>query len=198
MNDNCLVEACDEPTRFQRLKWAIEQTVGTFVHQSHDRLIRVLGGVPANPKSDYSKLVHEFDLAWEDWRDDDMQKSIADDVMDIVRVFGRQGHSGFSAGYMMPLINASLRHEPLTPLTGEDDEWVVLDGSSADMSLQNKRNSAVFKRADGTAFYINGKVFRNPDGATFTSTDSFVEVEFPWKKPETIIVDVDEDGNEIN
>lgn len=40
---------------------------------------------------------------------------------------------------------------PLTPLTGEDDEWVVHD-YSPDLMAQNKRCGTVFKRRDGTAY----------------------------------------------
>ncbi len=46
---------------------------------------------------------------------------------------------------------------------------------------QNKRCFRVFKDSkDGPVYDIEGKVFREPDGACFTNGDSRVAVVFPY------------------
>jgi hypothetical protein len=80
-----------------------------------------------------------------------------------------------------------LRYEPLGPLTGEPDEWV-----DHGYCMQNNRCSHVFKQADrfdGQAYDIQGKVFREPSGACYTCSDSFVPITFPYT-PTTVYVDV--------
>lgn len=108
---------------------------------------------------------------------------------DILAVFSSQGHSGGSASVVIPTLSKLLSQEPLGPLTGKDDEWTdVSEYSNSDTLYQNKRCSHVFK--DSThAWDINGKVFVEPDGATFTSKDSSVTVTFPYT-PKTEFVDV--------
>jgi hypothetical protein len=54
--------------------------------------------------------------------------------------------------------------KPLTPLTGEDDEWEEI----GDGELQNKRNSAVFKEKDTGAYYLDAIVWRDEQDCTFT------------------------------
>lgn len=100
-------------------------------------------------------------------------------VMEIMRVFSEQGHSGFSAGLVTSMVEKLMRFEPLSPLTGEEDEWTRLD-YSPDMAAQNRRCSTVFKRTDGTAYNIEGRIFREPNGVCYTSKDSHVDISFPY------------------
>lgn len=123
--------------------------------------------------------------------DDEMQKAMNDGLIQIVEVFASQGHSGFSGGYAIAALEKLLRFEPLTPLTGEDDEWTILDYDD-DLRAQNKRCSRIFRRADGTAYDIEGRVFRDSEGMTYTNRDSRTEVTFPYV-PTTEIVDVPAD-----
>ena len=106
---------------------------------------------------------------------DEMSKTMSDDILQIVDVFSAQGHSGFSAGYAIGVLTKLLRFEPLGPLTGVDEEWTDLGGGL----FQNKRCSHVFKE-NGVAYDINGIVWRDPDGATFTNFESRVPVTFPY------------------
>lgn len=52
-----------------------------------------------------------------------MQDLINKNILEIIEVFSNQGHSGFSAGYAISVLERLLRYKPLTPLTGEPDEW---------------------------------------------------------------------------
>ena len=112
-------------------------------------------------------------------------------VMELVKVFGRQGHSGASAPMVRGIFNKVAAFEPLGPLTGADDEWVNVHGDT----YQNKRCSHVFKEGKGGAAYdIDGRIFRGPDGLAYTGRGSRVFITFPYS-PKSEYVDVDEDGN---
>ncbi len=106
-------------------------------------------------------------------------------VMKMIKLFADEGHSGMSASVAVGLFKTLANWEPLTPLTGDDDEW----NEVSDGVFQNKRCSRVFKDGDGRAYDIQGKVFREPDGASYTSRDSRVYVTFPYT-PTTEFVDV--------
>lgn len=105
-------------------------------------------------------------------------------VMKLIDVFSDEGHSGTSASITVNAFERVARFEPLTPLTGEDDEWnEVTEGM-----LQNKRCSHVFKK-DGRAYDSEGRVFRQASGSCFLSRDSFVDITFPYV-PKREYVDV--------
>lgn len=103
-------------------------------------------------------------------------------ILDLIELFDSQGHSGFSAPYIINTFNRLAMFKPLSPLTGEDDEWSdVGDGGT----FQNKRYSAVFKDKDGATYDIDGKVFTDDDGETwYTCKDSRVDVTFPYVVPD--------------
>lgn len=116
---------------------------------------------------------------------DEMQEAMNLALREIVFVFGSQGHSGFSAGYATDALEKLLRFEPLRPLTGEPEEWNEVGPGW----WQNRRCSRVFKDADGRAYDIDGRVFREPNGCCYTSSDSRVYITFPYR-PKTEYVDV--------
>lgn len=118
---------------------------------------------------------------------DEMQDAIEACVIGIVETFAEQGHSGSSGAYVLGILEKVLRFEPVTPLTGADDEWTVLDYAD-DMRAQNKRCGRVFKRGDGTAYDIEAVVFREPDGSCWTGAESHRDITFPYV-PKTEIVD---------
>ena len=125
-----------------------------------------------------------------------MQKMVTKNVMDILTVFEKQDHSGFSANYTINLVNRLLRWIPLTPLTGEEDEWY--DPYGPDNTQQNKRCTTVLRRNfdNSTAYNIHGRVFSNNGGKTWwTSRDSLVPVTFPYvvpTEPERVYLKKDE------
>ena len=125
----------------------------------------------------------ELELAGHFDEDGFYGRMMGDAVMKMVEVFADEGHSGMSAGVAVAIFKRVAMYEPLTPLTG-DDEWMEID----DGEYQNKRCPHVFKGKDG-AYDIHGKIFREPDGMTFTNADSRVPVTFPYT-PERKYVDV--------
>lgn len=107
-------------------------------------------------------------------------------VMELVKVFADQGHSGMSASLVLSLFNKVADFKPLSPLQGTDDEWIEVGPDV----YQNKRCGRVFKEG-GVAHDIEGKVFREPSGVCYTNKDSRVPVTFPYV-PKTEYVDVEE------
>lgn len=101
-------------------------------------------------------------------------------ILDLIGLFDSQGHSGFTAPYTINAFSRLVMFKPLSPLTGEDDEWNEL----RDGSFQNKRYSAVFKDKNGTAYNIEGKVFTDDGEIWYTNKDSRVNVTFPYVVPD--------------
>lgn len=118
---------------------------------------------------------------------DEMNAAMRKHILHMVREFADEGHSGFSASYALSCLKKLLAYEPLSPLTGADDEW----NEVASGVFQNNRCGRVFKQADrfnGQAYDIDGRVFRDPDGLCYTNGDSFVPVTFPYT-PTTEVVE---------
>ena len=107
-----------------------------------------------------------------------------ENVMELMKVFSEQGHSGYSAGIVRQIFGLLADFKPLSPLTGDDEEWQHV----GDDLYQNKRRNSVFKQ-NNYAYDIDGKIFREPDGCCYQSKDSHVPVTFPYT-PKTEIVDV--------
>lgn len=114
-------------------------------------------------------------------------------LLHMVKEFANEGHSGFSASYALQCLKKLLRFKPLSPLTGEDDEWGDVSSISGVSHYQNKRCSSVFKDGkDGQAYDIDGKVFwewcrgedGNPYKSYYTTFESRVPVTFPYTVPD--------------
>ena len=117
--------------------------------------------------------------------EDGPNKWIQENILELLRVFSEQGHSGSSAPYCIAAFKKLAMFEPLGPLTGDAHEWTEV----GDGMWQNNRCSRVFKDDDGRPYDIEGRVFREVGGACYTSRDSRVYVEFPYT-PKTEYVDV--------
>lgn len=147
------------------------------------------------------KAKYELDLILKQCDENDeeeirMQKLINKDILDLVELFANQGHNGFTANYTINILTKLLKQSFVTPLTGEDDEWIEV----ANGVYQNKREGAIFKqkdRFDGKPYYLDGKAFSNDGGKSwFTNNDSFVVIEFPLRelpKTEYIILSKESD-----
>lgn len=119
---------------------------------------------------------------------DEMQMLMNRQLQEMILVFTTHGHSGFSASYAISALEKLLRYKPLGPLTGEPAEWREI----GEGVFQNRRCSHVFRRADvfdGQAYDMHGRVFREPNGACYTSRESFVPITFPYT-PTTEYVEV--------
>lgn len=121
-------------------------------------------------------------------QEDGPNKWIQESIIELLRVFAKQGHSGFSAPYCIDMFTKLAKFEPLGPLQGTDDEWTDVAEINGSPMWQNKRCSHVFK--DETGVYdINGRIFRETDGCCYTSRESRVYITFPYT-PSSEYVDV--------
>lgn len=121
---------------------------------------------------------------------DDMNRAMRTHILQMVTLFEAEGHSGFSAGYALGLLRSLLSFKPLTPLTGEDDEWI----DHGDDHYQNNRCSKIFKDGKtGEAYNSEAIVFYDwytdekgeKHKSYFTSSDSRVPITFPYTVPES-------------
>ena len=180
-------DACEHKSTIQdRMRWARQN----FSHRivSRYRLacswLMWLGHKPTSMEVWAEKELRRAGWFKEDGFHGDMMGHA---TMRMIREFCAEGHSGMSAGISVGVFSALARYEPLTPLTGEDAEWG--EAYDHDGTQQNLRCSHVFRRPDGTAYDINGKVFREPNRCSYTSSDSRVDIKFPYT-PKTEYVDV--------
>jgi hypothetical protein len=75
-----------------------------------------------------------------DFYGDNMNKA----VLEVLKTLVDQGHTNMSASVVITLVDRLWSWKPLTPLTGEEDEWSdILDPDGN--TRQNKRYSAVFR-----------------------------------------------------
>ena len=108
-----------------------------------------------------------------------LQSMIDECVLELVDVFSKQGHSNHSAHYVISVLERVLNFLPITPLTGEDDEWE----KENDGIYRNKRCMRVI-RENGIAYDTMGKVFSDDGGKTWWSNiNSLTPVEFPYFPP---------------
>lgn len=121
----------------------------------------------------------------DNWYTFEIYKSVAE----LLITFSKQHHSGFSADLTINIFRKLTDGEPLSPLTGEKDEWVK-DSLTLNGCI-NKRCSLVFADDDTgkNAIFLNGYTFIDKDGNAFTSNLSSIKIEkFPYTIPKTIYI----------
>jgi len=97
-------------------------------------------------------------------KDSDYSGMLGEAVIELIKVFAKQGHSGMSASMVSNLFNKLSRFKPITPLTFNDDEW----GEVSNGVYQNKRNSAVFKdNKESRPYYIDAYYKKTQNGGTW-------------------------------
>ena len=97
--------------------------------------------------------------------DDDPNKWIQESVLELLEVFSKQGHSGFSAPYAINMFKKLAGFEPLCPIMGTEEEWCNDVYEDTD---QNIRCSALFREKKKDVRYIDAITFQGED-----SWDSF-------------------------
>ena len=123
---------------------------------------------------------------------DEMNVMMRKHIVHMIKEFSEEGHSGFSGRYALNILTKLLDFKPLTPLTGEDDEWHDVSEYSGKTTFQNIRCSSVFKNANGECYDIDGKVFwewyKDEDGEAvktyYSGSGCSVPVTFPYTPPD--------------
>ena len=124
---------------------------------------------------------------------DEMQALICANVLDLLNVFDKQGHSGSSAPYAISMFNRLVDFKCIGPLTGEDSEWY----DTGHDVYQNRRCSSVFKdKKTGECYDIDGKVFwewntsfedGKPYKSYYTNGGCHTPVTFPYHPPKEAV-----------
>ena len=120
-------------------------------------------------------------------------------IMELLTTFANQGHSGFSANYIVNLFNKLAKYETLSPLTGNDDEWGNVSDMSGDRKtlFQNNRDGRVFKNDDGV-FFTEAIIWTESGESSYTNKDSNRYIKsFPFT-PKTFYVKVDKERNVLD
>lgn len=130
-------------------------------------------------------------------KDSDYDGGLGEAVLELVKVFAKQGHSGFSASRTIQLFERVANYKTLKPLTGEDSEWNDVSEMSGEPQWQNNRDSRVFKDKDGKVTALEAIVWRTQKGSTWSGTadgiSSKQEIQgFPFTH-KTFYVDVTEE-----
>lgn len=104
----------------------------------------------------------------------EMQDMMNRDVMELLTVFAEQGHSGFSAPIAIRLFSKLANHKLITEVEDNPDDW--------DDNGQHKYITSIFKRDDGTCYYMYGRLFAEPNSDNFFyNKASNVDITFPIK-----------------
>lgn len=103
---------------------------------------------------------------------------LRDLIEEVLLVLSTQGHSRASMEVVLPILVKAIRREPLTPLTGNDDEWENVADISGQELYQNKRYPSVFKDQTG-AWDLNGTYYEDNLGC-FRNRHSRKTVTFPY------------------
>lgn len=96
---------------------------------------------------------YELELAGLFDKDSDYDGMLGEAVLELVKVFAKQGHSGFSAHTVLELFNTVASYKPLSPIGVSEDEWMDVSGSSSEPMWQNKRRGTTFSRDGGKTWY---------------------------------------------
>ena len=99
--------------------------------------------------------------------DEPMQKQVNENILNVIKAFSAGGHSGFSAGYAIPIINRLLQHKPLSPIEDGPDQWHDRSQESGYSLWQHKRCGSVFKDSDGVITYGEARVFSEDGGKSW-------------------------------
>lgn len=120
---------------------------------------------------------------------------LGDAVMELLKTFDAQGHSGGSAPLVVQLFSKVALFEPLAPIT-EKDEWSKVHERNGLDVYQCKRLSGLFKHGkDGVPYFLDAIVFKSDrPGDSFTGSVDGIKSRqhiksFPFS-PKTFYIDV--------
>lgn len=116
---------------------------------SYVRSMAVIAGLVDHAKKEL-ELAGLFD------KDSDYDGMIGKAVMELCKCFAGQGHSGFSANWVLDLFSRLGKYEPLTPITDNPKDWTDvsnLGGKDSPEMWQSKRNPSLFSENGGKTYY---------------------------------------------
>ena len=182
MNDNTLqtTAAPNQPQQTDTVHWE-NSTIKKFVDgeyaimdrkwkEAYDKETDEKKRESMRANRDYGNTVHEC-------------------VISLIKLMFEQGHSELSAGFSLAEFSRLAKFKPLTPLTGEDDEWTDVYEKNGKIIQQNKRCFSIFREKgdNSTAENSEGVAFSDDEGKSwYTNSHSRVKVSFPYTVPDEI------------
>jgi hypothetical protein len=98
--------------------------------------------------------------------------------LDLISMLSSHGHGGLTSSLVSDIFAKLSRYLPLTPLSGDDNEWTKPDDTGL---MQNIRYAGVFKDKDGHCYDTNARVFISPEGEAYIDpVESCKDIEFPY------------------
>lgn len=97
-------------------------------------------------------------------KDSDYNGMIGESVLELMKKFAAQGHSGFSAHLTLDIFTKLANFKNLTPIGTTKDEWFAHGMMDNRELWQNKRNCELFSYDGGKTYYnVNNKdeIFTN-------------------------------------
>jgi hypothetical protein len=85
----------------------------------------------------------------------DYDGMIPDAVVEIVKVFAAQGHSGMSASIVTSILERVLRYKVLEPINSDPQYWMEVSAEQMGRAgvWQSTRDPGFFSEDGGTTFY---------------------------------------------
>ena len=103
----------------------------------------------------------ELELAGLFDKDSDYEGMVGKAVMDLMKCFSNQGHSGFSASMVMDIFGRLGKYKTLSPVTDDPDDWQDVSdfgGGEKKKMWQCKRCPSLFSENGGKTYYdVNDK-----------------------------------------
>jgi hypothetical protein len=101
-----------------------------------------------------SHAQRELELAGLFDQDSDYEGMLGEAVLELMEVFAKQGHSGFSASLAADLFQRLVKFEALTPLTDYPDDWEdISEMQDGTPGWQSKRSPSCFSTDGGKTYY---------------------------------------------
>ena len=139
----------------------------------------------------------EVEIVKEDKTGDEELNKYADGCYDsALKAFlslCEDGNSGMSIGFTLGILNRLVKGLPLSPIEGKDDEWEVVEREENNVTYQNKRCSALFKKirdgktkydfVDKTVVFYNGEDIGCHNGHASNLVDELHPTTLPFFPP---------------
>lgn len=94
----------------------------------------------------------ELELAGMYDADADYDGLLAPHILDLIRLFASEGHSGGSAAVTLGVFERLARYKTLSPLTDDPEEWMQVEMGDKEC-WQSRRQSSCFSSDSGKTYY---------------------------------------------
>ena len=84
---------------------------------------------------------------------DGLQPMLANNILEMIEVWSKAGHSGSSAEWAREVLYKLLNYQNLTPITSNSDEWRDVSGIHGYPIWQNNRYGRIFSKDGGKTWY---------------------------------------------